>query len=230
MKKEKAVMVWSGGKDSSMALHKILEEGKYDVAYLMCTVLEETNRVSMHGVRREIIQAQAEALGVPLQLTVIPAKGEQAYEKAMADQVKAFKQEGINFFIFGDIFLEDLRDYRIKRLAEVGAKAIFPLWQRKTDDLIQEFLELGFKTICCCASLEKLDSSLVGKTIDKDWLKQLGPEIDPCGENGEYHSCVYEGPVFTKKLDIEVLDYTQKSYKHEDKTYEYGFVDIQLLE
>jgi len=194
-------MNWSGGKDSSLSLYKILHEGKYKVDYLLTSVNKIHNRVSMHGVRTELLIQQAESIGISLKLLELSEQPDMnEYENAMKEKVKQFTNEGIYHSIFGDIFLEDLKTYREKQLQHFGVKAIFPLWKISTKELMQEFLQLGFKAIVVCVNANLLDKSFCGRIIDQTFVNDLPDNVDVCGENGEYHSFVFDGPIFKKNI------------------------------
>ncbi len=208
--KPKAIFSWSGGKDSSYCLHKVLTEMQFDVKYLLTTVNANFKRISMHGVREELLDKQAESIGIPL-LKVYVTEGTNAeYEKQMESILLKAKSDGIEYVIFGDIFLEDLRIYRENNLARVGMKAIFPLWKMDTSFLINDFLDKNFKTITCCVNDGYFNEDWVGKEIDQSFINQLPKAVDPCGENGEYHTFCYEGPVFKKKILFSI---GEKLYK-----------------
>lgn len=225
--KEKAVMVWSGGKDSSFALHKVIQGQQYEVIALMSTINGENKRLSMHGVREEIIEKQASAIGLPLVKMYITDATYEHYESKLAEQMEAFKAQGVKTMIFGDIFLEDLRKYREEKLAKVGMKAHFPLWNYDTKEMIQDFLAEGFKTLVCCVALAKMKKEMVGKEISQDWLRSLPAAVDPCGENGEFHTCCFAGPIFTKNIELVAKEIRVKEYQHEKEVYSYAFVDIE---
>ncbi len=210
MEKPRAIFCWSGGKDSSLCLYKVLQAGEYEVSYLLTTINGNHRRISMHGVREEVLDAQVAAIGIP-QLKVFVYEGNNAeYENAMSETLLKAKAEGITHVIFGDIFLEDLRQYREKNLAKVGLKAVFPLWKRNTGDLMNEFLDLGFKTVTCCVNDGYLNESHVGRTIDDEFVKNLPANVDVCGENGEFHTLCFAGPLFKQPINISV---TEKIYK-----------------
>lgn len=193
----KAYMNWSGGKDSSLCLHRILQDKRYTVDSLLTSVNAAHNRISMHGVRRELLVEQANAIGLPLHTIELPEQpGMQEYEQAMLQQVTALKKEGYEAAVFGDIFLEDLKTYREQKLATVNMQCVFPLWKISTQDLMQEFLALGFKAIIVCVNEKFLDKSFCGRLIDDSFVRDLPPGVDVCGENGEYHSFVFDGPVY----------------------------------
>jgi uncharacterized protein (TIGR00290 family) len=196
MEKEKAIFCWSGGKDSALALYKVSLEDKIEVVALLTTVNANFRRVSMHGVREELVEEQARAIGLPL-IKMYVAEGNNAeYERNMEAVLLKYKKQGVSMVIFGDIFLEDLRAYRENNLSKVGMKAEFPLWKRDTKELVKEFIALDFKTITCCVNDHYLQEKNVGVLIDSDFVKELPSEVDPCGENGEFHSFCYDGPLF----------------------------------
>ncbi|MBC7652565.1 MAG: diphthine--ammonia ligase, partial [Deinococcales bacterium] len=193
----KSIFNWSGGKDSALALYQVLQDENYKVGRLLTNVNTINNRVAMHGVRIELLQQQAIALGLPLQMLTLPDQPSMLeYNEAMATTIKGLQQEGFTNAIFGDIFLEDLRKYREDTLLQVGFTAHFPLWKKDTKKLIHEFINLGFKTIVCCVKSDVLDESFVGRIIDNDFLNDLPKNVDSCGENGEFHTFVVDGPIF----------------------------------
>jgi uncharacterized protein (TIGR00290 family) len=200
----KAIFCWSGGKDSSLALYKIQKERQYDVLYLLTTLNENHRRISMHGVREELLDAQAESLGIPLLKVWVKEGTNLEYEQQMERTLLKAKSEGVTHVIFGDIFLEDLRVYREENLTKVGLEAVFPLWKQNTRELLHEFIELGFKTITCCINDQYMNDEWVGKEINEQFIMELPTAVDPCGENGEYHSFCYAGPIFKKYIDLVV--------------------------
>ncbi len=202
MNKTKAVFSWSGGKDSAYCLHKILSENIYEVKYLLTTVNEEFKRISMHGVREELLDRQAEAIGIPLIKVWIGEGTNDEYEKQMEAALIKLKEEGINNVIFGDIFLEDLRVYREQNLSKLNMHGVFPLWRMDTKALLFDFIQKGFKSIICCTNDAFLGKAWAGREIDGGFLNDLPATVDPCGENGEYHTFCYEGPVFRKKINF----------------------------
>lgn len=208
--KPKAIFSWSGGKDSAYCLNKVLSENLFDIKYLLTSINYNFKRISMHGVREELLNAQAESIGIPL-LKVWVKEGTNAeYEKQMESILLKAKADGIEYVIFGDIFLEDLRIYRENNLAKVGMKGIFPLWKVDTTYLINDFLIKKFKTITCCVNDGYLNEDWVGRKINKSFIEQLPVIVDPCGENGEYHTFCYDGPLFKKKILFSV---GEKLYK-----------------
>lgn len=203
--KEKIILAWSGGKDCSLAYYFIQETKGCDIVALLTTVTEDYNRVSMHGIRRILLEQQAESLGLPLEKVYIPKdSSNKEYESRMKEVLLRYQNENINSVGFGDIFLEDVRKYREKKLAQVGMEAIFPLWKRDTSELMRNFIDLGFKAIVTCVDSRVLDSSFAGKQIDQDFVDSLPSGVDPSGENGEFHSFVFDGPIFKHKIKVSV--------------------------
>ena len=203
---------WSGGKDSSLALYHCLNNPELNIKYLVTTVNDAVNRISMHGVREELLIKQAESIGIPLyQIRLPEMPGMQEYDDTMRRHLKKFRDEGITHSIFGDIFLEDLKKYRDERLAEIGMTGIYPLWKRDTHELINEFLALGFDTVIACtqARLEKF----VGKEITKELIAELPDGVDVCGENGEFHTFAFKGPIFSKPINYKTGEKIFKEYK-----------------
>lgn len=208
--KPKAIFCWSGGKDSAMALYKVIQENKYEVVALLTTLNAQFKRVSMHGVREELLDKQAASIGLPLLKMFVSEGTNSEYEKTMEELLLKYKTLGIRKVIFGDIFLEDLRSYRENNLAKVGLTAEFPLWKKDTKELIKEFLQLNFKTITCCVNDAYLDEDEVGEEITEAFIKTLPANVDPCGENGEYHSFCFDGPIFQIPIKFSV---GEKIYK-----------------
>ncbi|NOT57388.1 MAG: diphthine--ammonia ligase [Deltaproteobacteria bacterium] len=198
---ENVLMSWSGGKDSTLALHAILKNKDYRIAALLTTVTEDYDRISMHGVRRVLLERQVAALGFPLEQVLIPKNASNvAYEANMGQALAKYKEQGITSVVFGDIFLEDLKHYREEKLATLGMKGIFPLWKRDTRELAQSLITLGFHAITTCVDTQTLGQQFVGRVINEQFLSDLPPTVDACGENGEYHSFVYDGPIFKEKI------------------------------
>ena len=199
--REKVVLSWSGGKDSALVLHALREAGAYEVVALLTTITEDYDRISMHGVRRVLLEQQAESAGIPLEKVPL-AKNEsnEGYESKMRVVLERFKEAGVSHVAIGDIFLEDLRRYREERLSSMGMKGLFPLWKRDTGELARAFLEQGFKAVITCVDTELLDGRFAGRAYDEAFLAELPDGVDPCGENGEFHSFVYDGPVFRRGI------------------------------
>ena len=220
--KTKAIFNWSSGKDSALALYKVLQNSEFEIACLLTSVNQQLQRISMHGVRVELLEQQAKSLGLPLEIMQIPEiPTMEAYENVMNETLTKLKNQGVTHSIFGDILLEDLRKYREDQLAKIGFEAIFPLWQIPTTDLIQEFIALGFKTIVVCVNERFLDKSFVGRIIDQDFINDLPENVDLCGENGEFHTFTFDGPIFSKPIDFEIGEIVYKKYekpKQEEST------------
>jgi len=202
---DEVLFCWSGGKDSAMALHALRAAGDCRVAALLTTITEEYDRISMHGVRRALLERQAESLGLPLHAVLIPPQCINAtYEARMKDALAQYFALGVRRVAFGDIFLEDLRAYREKNLGQVGMQALFPIWKRDTHELAREFVRLGFRAITVCVDPRVLDASFAGRELDASFFADLPPGADPCGENGEFHTFVFDGPVFQTPIAFRV--------------------------
>jgi len=201
----KALIAWSSGKDSAWALHEARRAGEFDIVGALTTVTDTFARVSMHGVREVILQAQLAAAGLPSIVVRIPYPcPNEAYETRMAEALAAAKANGISAIIFGDLFLEDIRAYRVAKLAGTGIEPLFPLWQRPTDQLARDMIAGGLETYLATVDLKKLSTSFAGRKFDQALLADFPPGIDPCGENGEFHSCVVAGPMFSRRIEVSV--------------------------
>jgi len=197
----KAVMSWSGGKDSSMAFYYAKENEGLDITALVTTVTEGYDRISMHGVRRTLLKQQSEVIGVPVEEVIISkVSSNEEYDARFKEKLLTFKKKGVKQVVIGDIFLEDLKKYREERLAEIKMTGIFPIWKRDTTELAETFIDLGFKAIITCIDSKLLDKKFVGREFDQQFLSDLPSNIDPCGENGEFHSFVYDGPIFRHQI------------------------------
>ncbi len=203
---------WSGGKDSSLALYYALQQGvKIDL--LFTSLSDKYRRISMHGVKEDLLDAQAKSIGIPLKKMFLPENASmEEYNDLYRATLNQLKEEGYQTSFFGDIYLEDLRKYREDKLAEVGFKAEFPLWNIPTDKISKDFMDLGFKTKIVAINGEKLDKSFVGRDYNESFVNDLPKGIDVCGENGEFHSFCYEGPIFKEKINIEVGEILEKTY------------------
>lgn len=205
MDRPKAILSWSSGKDSAMALYRIIESKQFEVACLLTTVSDQFHRVSMHGVREELLEMQAESVGIPLEKVMIPYPCPNAvYEEKMRDILTLWKGRGVTHAIFGDLFLEDIRKYREDNLAKLDITPIFPVWGKDTASLAQEMIRVGFRAVITCVDPKKLDAKFAGSQFDSSLLKDLPSTVDPCGENGEFHTFVYDGPIFRKSIPVEV--------------------------
>ena len=193
-------MAWSGGKDSALALSEITNSC-YEVKSLLTTVTEGFDRISMHGVRRDLLHAQASSLGLPLEEVWIPkGSSNETYDAQMRAALLKHRSEGVEHIAFGDLFLQGIRSYRETRLREVAMQGLFPLWGRDTTKLAREFIKRGFRATICCIDPRKLGKDFCGKEFDESFLDSLPTGVDPCGENGEFHSFVYAGPIFKREL------------------------------
>lgn len=195
------VLTWSGGKDSAMALQALEATGSWHVTALLTTVTDAYDRVSMHGVRRRLLACQARALDRPLEEVVIhPGATDTDYERRMAAVLGRQRNRGVREVAFGDIFLEDLRRYREENLARIGLRGLFPLWGESTKNLSRSFIYQGFKAVVTCVDSRVLGREFVGRDFDEEFLADLPQGVDPCGENGEFHSFVFDGPLFSRPV------------------------------
>jgi len=202
---EKVLFSWSGGKDSAMALYEIQKDNKYKITSLLTTITEDYDRVSMHGVPRILVEQQACSLGLPLKkLFVSKGSSIEEYESKMREILIKVKQEGISQVVFGDVFLEWVKEYREDNLSKLGMTGIFPIWGRDTAELTGTFIALGFKAITTCVDTRVLDKSFVGRVLDKQFLADLPPNVDPSGENGEFHCFTFDGPIFSHGIAYKV--------------------------
>ena len=214
---KKAYFNWSSGKDSALALYKILQQKEYQIEKLITNVNQDFQRVSMHGLHESLLDAQAKSIGIPLEKIQFPADVTMdLYNQKMLKKTSELKQQGFNYAVFGDIFLEDLRKYRDTKLQEVGITGVYPLWKKETKELLREFLALGFKTITVCVNAKKLGKEFVGRIIDEDFINDLPNDVDVCGENGEFHTFCFDGPIFSKPIEFEIGEKILKSYTLKD--------------
>ena len=203
--KKKVIVSWSGGKDSALALHEIQKAGNYEILALLTTVTEDYDRISMHGVRRELLEQQAELLDLHLEKMLISKNtSEEEWESQMREVLTKYLSAGASAVVFGDIFLEGIRKYREDNLSKLGMKGIFPMWEKDTTELAHRFIDMGFKAITTCVDSEFLDKAFVGRTLNEKFLSELPPNVDPCGENGEFHSFVYDGPIFREQVSCAI--------------------------
>ncbi len=238
---KKAVMNWSGGKDSSLALWEILKQKEVSVASLLTTINGANDRISMHGVRSALLEKQAASIGLPLKKIILPEMPSMSvYDDVMQTALSELKQQGVTHSIFGDIFLEDLKAYRDSKLAAAGLHGIYPLWKRDSKELMRSFIDNGFKAVLVCVNEKYLDKSFCGRFIDDDLLKALPKNVDPCGENGEYHSFVFDGPVFKKPIEYKIGEMVYRNYSKpqsnddncysDSSNYDTGFWYVDLEE
>ncbi len=240
---KKALFNWSSGKDSALALYKILQNPEFKIDYLLTSVNQQFQRISMHGVRVELLQQQAESIGIPLEIMEIPEMPTmEVYESVMQQKLEKLKNKGISYSVFGDIFLEDLRQYREDKLATMGFEGVFPIWRIPTKELIQEFISLGFQTVVVCVNERYLDKSFVGRIINQQFIDDLPENVDVCGENGEFHTFCFDGPIFQKPIDFKLVEIVYRKYEKpktdssntacdsDDSTaYDYGFWYCDLI-
>ena len=200
---KRILLSWSSGKDSAWTLHVLRQQSEYEIAGLLTTFNQEADRVAMHGVRRSLVEQQAAAAGLPLWSIPLPwpCSNEQ-YEGLMTNACAKAVAEGMEAIAFGDLFLEDVRAYRVKQMAGTGLEPLFPVWGESTDRLAHEMVASGLKAILTCVDTSKLEADFAGRRFDADLLAELPTGIDPCGENGEFHSFVYAGPMFNSAIDV----------------------------
>jgi uncharacterized protein (TIGR00290 family) len=208
---EPVLFCWSGGKDSAMALHTLLEQRQYQVTALLTTVTEGYERISMHGVRCELLRQQAQSIGLPLHEVRIPPNCSNAiYEARMEEALVTHFANGVRTVAFGDIFLEDLRAYREKNLARMGITALFPIWKRDTRELIQYFQAQGFRSIVVCVDGKILARRFAGRELDEAFFAELPPGVDFCGENGEFHTFVFDGPICHSPIRVRTGEIVER--------------------
>lgn len=202
---EKVLFSWSGGKDSALALYEIKKRQDLEIVSLITTITEDYDRISMHGVRRVLLEDQAESLGIPLyNIFISRNSSDEEYGQKMKEMLTHFSRLDVTAVVFGDIFLEDLRRFREDQLSRVGMKGLFPLWKKDTAELAHEFINLGFRAVVTSTDSKMLDGKFVGREMDERFLAQIPPSVDPCGENGEFHSFVFSGPIFRKRIRFSV--------------------------
>ncbi len=233
LNKKKTYFNWSSGKDAAMALYHLQEEGGFQVNKLITTVNSHYKRVSMHGLRKELLERQALETGIPLSIIELPEQPTmEVYNEIMRQTLTGLCSEGYTHSAFGDIFLEDLKAYREQQLASFGVTGIFPLWKRNTKELIHEFLQLGFKAVVICVKSDLLDETFVGRDIDASFLEDLPDTVDPCGENGEFHTFCYDGPIFKNPVAFQKGEKIFREYKapkeegSHKKTVGFWFLDL----
>ncbi|TFB14267.1 diphthine--ammonia ligase [Filobacillus milosensis] len=203
----KVMVSFSSGKDSMLTLHRLINNPDYSVEYLLITLSEEFKRSSIHGIREELIDLQAQSLGFPIKKVYLPKNcTNNIYEEKMAQVMSEAENAGMTHVAFGDIFLEDIRSYREEKLASGHIKPIFPLWGTNTTRLMDEFLELGYQTMITTIDPNKVPRKFLGKVIDQKLLDSFPKEVDPCGENGEFHTFVIDGPLFSKPLPVKTTN------------------------
>ncbi len=200
---KRVLLSWSSGKDSAWTLHALRRDPAIEICGLLTTLNSEFDRVAMHGVRRAVLEAQAAAAGLPLWIVPLPWPcPNEVYEQRMAETCERAIREGIQAVAFGDLFLEDVRAYRVRQLAPTGLEPLFPLWQLPTDALAREMIAAGLRARISCVDTKQLPAAFAGREFDEDFLRDLPPQADPCGERGEFHTCAYAGPMFSAPLPL----------------------------
>lgn len=228
----KAVFNWSGGKDSALALWKAMQSGEYEIIALLTTVNRDSSRSSMHGIPLSLLKKQADSIGIPLYIVDLTPKGTmEDYETAMCKAVEYFLSKGVSHFIFGDIFLHDVRVYRERQLAPYGIAVAEPLWGKTSGEIMEEFLDSGIRTVIVTTTATALGSEYIGRSIDRTLVESLPEGVDVCGENGEYHTFCYDGPLFTTPIAYELGEPFMQSFpvRLEDgteQTFSYWFANL----
>jgi len=226
---------WSSGKDAALALYHLQNDKEYKVDKLIVSVNADHNRVSMHGLRRELLKKQVLSIGLPVETIELSSTSDiENYNNEMKRSFQKIISDGYTHTGFGDIFLEDLRAYRENQLQPFNIKCCFPLWNRNTKDVLKEFMTLGFKAIVICINAELLDVSFAGRIIDEDFINDLPPNVDPCGENGEFHTFCFDGPIFNKPIDFTIGEKIYREYDmpkqgDDEKSGKIGFWFCDLL-
>lgn len=227
---QKIILNWSGGKDATMALYYLLYKNPNAIMGLLTSISLPQNRISMHGVRAELLELQTKSLGLPLYKMELPEMPSmETYENNTRTILTDLKNKGATHMAYGDIFLEDLKIYREQLLAPLGLSPVFPLWKIPTQQLLHDFINKGFKSIICCVNDQYLDKSFVGRIIDENFINDLPPNVDCCGENGEYHSFVFDGPIFKNPIHFKKGELVYKEYPAPEKDKKNGFWYIDLL-
>ena len=214
---KKTYFNWSSGKDSALALYKILQDPTYNLDLLVTTINKDFNRVSMHGLRNDLLLKQTASIGIDLKTIEFPADVTMdMYAEIMKEVMDSLVEKKYSHTIFGDIFLEDLKTYRDNKLAEVDITGVYPLWKKDTKEVLQEFLALGFKAITVCVNAKLLGEEFVGRVIDEQFIKDLPENVDVCGENGEFHTFVFDGPIFKNPIEFSIGEKVLRSYTLHD--------------
>lgn len=204
--REKAIVSWSGGKDSALALYEVAAD--YDIVALLATVTSGYDRISMHGVRTALLEQQAATLNYPLEQVLIPPRcTNDEYESRMRTALTRYRNVGVSHVVCGDIFLEDVRRYREERLLGEGLRGVFPLWQRDCRELAKRFIDLGFRAVLRCIDTHILDERFAGRIYEEMLLAEFPPTVDPCGENGEFHTFVFAGPNSSRAVPYTLGEY-----------------------
>lgn len=222
MGKKKAVFNWSGGKDSALALHMMLNNDEFEVVALLTTVYAETFKSSMHGIPLELLNRQAKSIGIPLHPVYLDPNGRS---EQMEEIVRNYKKQGVTHFVFGDIFLEDIKAYRESKLHPYGIEVVEPLWGKTSEEVMEAFFASGIRSKIIVTQADKLDETYIGKNLSPELITTFSPEVDSCGENGEYHTFSYEGPLFKNDVAHTIQDVLKLSYDLQLDTGEKRTVD-----
>ena len=216
--KQPVVLSWSGGKDSAMTLHELRQSTVYEAVSLLTTVAEEFRRISHHGVRESLLEEQAKSIGIPVRKVYLPSDQSggctnEVYESIMSDVMRDYQRDGVHLVAFGDLFLDDLRAWREMKLRRAGMEAVFPIWNRNSTELAHQVIALGYKAMLCCSD-ERIGVKFAGREYDEHFLRDLPPGVDPCGENGEFHSFVYDGPIFRHSIPVCVGEIVERDGRY----------------
>jgi len=225
------VLNWSSGKDAALALHLLKQNSAYNITHLLTTINAEHDRIFMHGIREALLDTQAERIGLPIKKVKLPPSPDDTlYKNAMLTALEALKNEGVTAAAYGDIFLEDLKLYREAQLASIGIEGVFPLWKKDTRELVQLVEHTGIEAVIVCVSEKYLGKEFLGRKIDSAFLNDLPANVDPCGENGEFHSFVYNAPYFSSPIPVQQGETVYRSYApaKEDK-WDSGFYFLDII-
>ena len=232
MNRKKAVFNWSGGKDSAHALWKAMQSGEYDIVALLTTINRDTKLSTMHDIPMALLEEQSRSIGIPLRVVDLQPQGNmEEYNRSMGAAVEHFKAQGVTHFIFGDIFLHDVRSYREKQLKPMGIETVEPLWGPTTEEVMEDYLQSGFKTVVVTTMGDGLGEAAIGKEIDREFVDHLPDGCDPNGENGEYHTFCYDGPIFACPIPFHIAKVSQASYEvkmDNGKTEKFSYYFSQL--
>ncbi len=221
---KKIIVAWSGGKDCAFALYKALQSKEYKVEALISNKHTDTRRLTMHGIRETLIAQQAQAAGIPLDFIELTDNTHETYENTLRRKLQHYRQQGVEYVLHGDIFLEDLKAYRDKKLAEAGLKGLYPLWKQDTTQLITDFYRAGFRTVICATN--EANKHLLGKEITPGLIAEMAENTDPCGENGEFHTFCFDAPFFQQPIAYQLGKVVKKAYTHNQTTQYFYFIDI----
>jgi uncharacterized protein (TIGR00290 family) len=226
----KVVMNWSSGKDAALAYQILLQDSSYNVTYLLTTINSEHDRIFMHGVREKLLEMQAERMSLPLlKVKLLASPDDSLYKQAMLQTMTGLKEQGITAAAYGDIFLEDLKVYREEQLAQIGISGIFPLWKKDTRELVHMVENSGIEAIIVCVNEKYLGKEFLGQKVDATFLNNLPDNVDPCGENGEFHTFVYNAPFFSARISIVTGEIVHRTYKSgEDSKWDTGFYFLDV--